>query len=152
MSAFVVNDYHINALATYARRESVRFYWRNKHYEFNRDTVAELAAELYSENVRSYNHRYGERNLRIGFNYQPVLIDHLEPANIIGACDCLRYQSCETRNYRNTLAYAALNAIREEAITLMIEQDRSWELHPNTNQRLLEAGQDLGIVQVVHVC
>lgn len=152
MSAFVVNDYHINALATYARRESVRFYWKNKRYEFNRDTVAELAAELYSENVRSYNHRYSEKNRRIGFNYQPVLIDHLEPANIIGACDCLRYQSCETRNYTNTLAYAAMNAIREEAITLMIEQDRSWELHPNTNQRLLEAGQDLGIVQVVHVC
>ena len=151
MSAFVVNDYHINALATYARREMVSFYWRNERYEFNRDTVAELAAELYSENVRSVNHRYNQRQRRKGFNYQPVLIDHLEHANIIGACDCLRYQSCETRNYRNTLAYAALNAIREEAITLLIEQDRSWELHPMGNQRLVESAKELGTIQFVSV-
>lgn len=37
-------------------------------------------------------------------------------------------------------------------ITLMIEQDRSWELHPMGNQRLIEAAKELGTIQVVSVC
>lgn len=152
MSAFIVNDYHINALVSYGAQQGTSFYWKGKRFAFDRETAPELAAELYSENVRSVNSRYSERNRRKGFNFQRVLIDDLEPADIICACDCLRYQSCETSNYDRTLARAATVAIREAAIHALIDGHSCWELQPpESNRNLIQAASDLGVLEVVHV-
>ena len=155
MSAFIVNDYHINALTSFAVRHDVSFYWKGQRYVFNRDTAHQLAEELYSENVRSVNARYNERTRRKGFTFTRVLIDHLDPEDIIRACDCLRYQSCETNNYDRTLARAATNAIREEAINHLLDGNGCWELQqPDTHalDNLMPAAQLLGKLEIVHVC
>lgn len=152
MSAFIVNDYHINALTSWAVYNDVSFYWKAQRYEFNKSTADFLAGILYSENVRSVNHRYNERTRRQGFNFQRVLIDDLEPADIICACDCLRYQSCETSNYDRTLARAATVAIRDAAVHALIDGHSCWELRPpEGNRNLVQAASDLGILEVVHV-
>ena len=154
MSAFIVNDYHINALTSFAIRHDVSFYWKAQRYVFNRDTANFLAGVLYSENVRSVNHRYNERTRRNNFSFTRVLIDHLDFADIISACDCLRYQSCETSNYERTLARAATNAIREAAINAMIDGNGCWELHQPENalDNLMPAAKLLGKLEIVHVC
>lgn len=153
MSAFIVNDYHINALVSYGAQQGTSFYWKGKRFAFDRETASELAAELYSENVRSVNARYNERARRKGFQFTRVVINHLEPADIISACDCLRYQSCETSDYDRTLARAITNAIREEAIHHLIDGNSCWELQPpEGNRNLIQAASDLGVLEVVHVC
>lgn len=153
MSAFIVNDYHINALTSFAIHNEVSFYWKAQRYVFNRDTAHYLAGVLYSENVRSVNHRYNERTRRNNFSFTRVLIDHLDFADIISACDCLRYQSCETSNYDRTLARAATVAIREAAINAMIDGNRCWELRPSENllDNLMPAAKLLGTLEIVHV-
>lgn len=153
MSAFIVNDYHINALTSWAIYNDVSFYWKAQRYEFNKSTADYLAGVLYSENVRSVNARYNERTRRKGFQFTRVVINHLEPSDIISACDCLRYQSCETSNYERTLGWKAMNAIREEAINRLIDGNGCWELHqPEGNRRLLDAGAALGTVEVINLC
>ena len=153
MSAFIVNDYHINALVSYGAQQGTGFYWKGKRFKFDRETCPILAAELYSENVRSVNSRYNERRRRKGFVFNRVVIDHLSPSDIVSACDCLRYQSCETSDYERTLAWKITNAIREEAINQLIDDNRCWELYaPEGNRRLLEAGAALGTVQVINLC
>lgn len=155
MSAFIVNDYHINALTSFAVWQEVSFYWKAQRYVFNHDTAHFLAGVLYSENVRSVNHRYNERTRRQGFNYKRVSIIHLEAEDIIGACDCLRYQSCETSNYDRTLARAATNAIREAAVNMLVDGSRTWELRePDLNNpldNLMPAAKALGKLEVVHI-
>lgn len=153
MSAFIVNDYHINALASFALAHKISFYWKGEWRKFDHDTTQDLAAELYSENVRSVNSRYNERNRRKGFAFNRVAVDHLTPSDIISACDCLRYQSCETSNYERTLAWKITNVIREEAISQLIDSNRCWELQkPEGNRRLLDAGAALGTVEVINLC
>lgn len=151
MSAYIVSHYHINALTSYAVRQEVSFYWKNKRYVFNRDSANDLAGQLYSENVRSVNSRYNERTRRVGFKFERVLTDHLNHDDIIKACDCLRYQSSETRNYERTLAYAALQAIREEAIDQLVDDCHTWELNQPQPNNLVKAAQALGKIEFAFV-
>ena len=153
MSAFIVNDYHINALVSFAVRQGTSFYWKGKWQKIDHDSAQRFAAELYSENVRSVNARYKERTRRQGFVFTRVRTDHLEPSDIISACDCLRYQSSETTNYERTLARKITNAIREEAINMLIDGNGCWELRePETPAKLIRAASALGVLEVVHVC
>lgn len=132
MSAYIVSNYHINALITWAVAHEVYFYER-KHKErisINMLNADSIAAELYSENVRSVNTRYGERTKRKGFVFSraPSAL-RLSAKDIVRACDCLDYQSCETDDWTRTKAHAALTAIREAAINQLVEDCGTWELN-----------------------
>lgn len=131
MSAFIVTDYHINALVTWGVYNKAQ-YWLPKERRwvyFNSETAPAIAALLYSENVRSVNSRYNERSRRTGFRYifEPSAL-RLRPDEIIKACDCLDYQSCETKSWKNTQAYKALQSIREEAISALTKTTMTWTL------------------------
>ena len=129
MSAFIVPDYQINALVSYGVKREAQFYTKNVGWErFNTDTAQVMAALLYRANVCSVNRRYGERTRTTGFRYQPVDVSGLTAADIIKACDCLDYQSCETKTWERSRARRALQAIREEAITVLASTSGVWTL------------------------
>lgn len=97
-------------------------------------TPDELGAILLAENVRSVRARYPsdtpdsppgpcDQKRVWAYRFQPVA--HQLPTWVIKACDCLRYQSCETDDYENTLAYKVMQAIRESAIT-HLTVDAPW--------------------------
>ena len=130
MSAYIVSDFHINALVTYGVQQKAQ-YWLAKERRwvyFNEETAPAIAAMLHSENVRSVNSRYSERARRTGFVYRSVPIYYLRPEDIIKACDCLDYQSCEHKGWLRSNAKMALVAIRESAIDAMTKTACTWEL------------------------
>lgn len=130
MSAYIVSDYHINAIVTWAVFNDVAVWQPRRRcwMQIDLSTAQHFAATLYSENVRSVNARYGERTKRTGFTYKPVPINHLTAADIIKACDCLDYQSCETETWRNTEAHRILERIKAVAICKLIAKCQTWEL------------------------
>lgn len=88
-------------------------------------TPNDLGAILMAENVRSVRARYPkdapdnlpgpcDQSRVWAYRFQPV--SHQLPAWVISSADCLRYQSCETDDYEQTLGYRVLQAIREAAI------------------------------------
>lgn len=130
MSAFIVNDYHVNALVSYGVANRAQ-YWSDKNRQwvyFNDETAPALASRIYRANVCSVNRRYGERTRAAGFKFQPVSIGHLSAADIIRACDCLDYQSCETDSWDRSEAKKTLWAIREKAIQALATCSRAWHL------------------------
>lgn len=129
MSAFIVNDYHINALVSYGIEHKAQFYTKNVGREyFTEDTAWAMASLLYRANVCSVNRRYGERTRTNGFRFQSVDVSGLTAADIIKACDCLEYQSCEVGTWERSRARKALQAIREEAISVLAAGSQAWEL------------------------
>ncbi len=69
-----------------------------------------------------------------GENYKPASIPvsdrdmvtdvyKLSAVSILKMCDCLEYQSCETDDYGETLAFQLLDQIRREAIRALPRYD-----------------------------
>lgn len=114
----------------------------------DRQNIAETVANiLHAENIRSVSYRYEEPatyadgmstdNLP-GLCERPELITVsaseafnppvTNPVHILKMCSCLEYQSCETEDYRETVAYKILEAIRATAIRRMPGyEDAPWE-------------------------
>lgn len=141
MSAYVVSDKHINALvsflasnhfsANYYDREDVANDLRNK------DTAQRFAQMLKEQCIKSVMIRYpqdtletlpGPANLRLEIEYQPVY--GMKPVEILKACDCYDYQSCEDPNYRLTESAHFVDAVRHCAIHRLPEYEdaRGWDL------------------------
>lgn len=130
MSAFIVGDTHIDALLTFAQsagRYGASWYYWNGERIFFGGNETRIGQKLLDENVRSYNYRYEKCERPDQYAFSPYLGD-LTPARVIGACDCLIYQSCETPDYRETEAFSIIDAIRELAIDLVPGKDGSWEI------------------------
>jgi hypothetical protein len=62
----------------------------------------------------------------------------LRPAWVVKCCDCYRYQSCETDDWKTTVAYAVNDAIRESAIHVLTK-DAPWDL---SDDDLVEHGPE----------
>jgi hypothetical protein len=76
-----------------------------------------IAQILRAENIRSVCARYGDDGAADApYRFRRVPLRALDPAAVLKSCDCLEYQSCETDDYHDTLAWRVLNAIRRLAI------------------------------------
>lgn len=101
MSAWTVSKGHIDALV----------YWLEKS-EISKADKDTLGGRLWTENYRSVNYRYGQRNRRPVYRYsRPLPIasrppyDDFDPENIdqiLNLAHCYDYQSCETSDYYET--------------------------------------------------
>jgi hypothetical protein len=134
MSAFIVSDYHINALVSWAANQhginAVSYYWSGRRREV-RKNPKRIASVLYAENVRSVNARYSECDDPTGFQYKPVSLGYTKigPVQVIKACHCLEYQSCEGSEWKASEAYAILDGIKNAAIRAIDGyDDADWEL------------------------
>jgi hypothetical protein len=143
MSAFVCGPDHFKALALFASRQIggygagrltvdpryVRGLPESAH-GFRGTQLAEVYANiLYEENVRSVSARYPNDSIDNlpGPIHKPATIQiagrdivndgyRLKPVDILSMCNCLEYQSCETDDWQQTLAYRLLNCIRDAAV------------------------------------
>jgi len=134
MSAYLVSDYHINVLVTWAAQQhgmsAVSYYWEGKRRDV-RESPRRIASVLFAENVRSVNARYKQCDDPAGFKYKPVALGYtsLKAIDIIKACHCLHYQSCETSDWQETEAFAILEGIERAAVcALPGYEDAGWKL------------------------
>lgn len=134
MSAFVVTDYHINILVNWAANrhgcDAVSYYWNRAHRDVRHDT-ARIASVLYAENVRSVNARYKNCEPAHGFKFRRMGLGYLKitPVQIIKACHCLAYQSCEADGWEDSEAKAILDGIEAAAVrSLPGYADANWAL------------------------
>ncbi len=118
MSAYLVPDYHINALVSWARDRhgsgAVSYYWGGRRREVRGDEKR-IASVLYAENVRSVNSRYKEHDPAHGFRFKWVP-NVLNPIDVIKACHGYTYQACETDDWDRTEAHAIVAGIIQSAI------------------------------------
>lgn len=134
MSAFLVEDDHIDAIMTYAARKGVSYRWQGERVLITRHNAEEVGRELMAQNERSVMHRYpGDDVTDAAARYRFRPLDELllmaaprAGAWIVKACDCLEYQSCETDDYETTLAHVITAAIHSAAVSDLPTYDAPW--------------------------
>lgn len=112
MSAYVVTDERIAAIlqaSSHHPGDSFYYYWNGeRHYTNN------LGQILLNENYRSVNFRYSENDSPREF--QPKTIRQYKPVEILSLIAGYEYQSCETDDWRETEAFAIVDALKHRAI------------------------------------
>ncbi len=132
MSAYIVEKNHIlyllaavNSLAI-QRGSAFSYYHSGERHRVESDpkSLAELGNLLWRENIASVSHRYpGESSAtlpgpRDGFyTIAPADIarhiwTEINPVQVLKACDCLAYQSCEHPEWRSSAAKAIIDELR----------------------------------------
>lgn len=119
MSAFIVSDRHINTIVAFT--QTPQFQHRTSSYYHNGERhpfpdPTRLGQILLDENYRSVNFRYKEDTQPRTFHYQP---SPTSPplVHIFSLISGLDYQSCECEDWKDTVAYALLDHIKNIAIT-----------------------------------
>lgn len=134
MSAYIVDDFHINGLVTWAAmhhgNDRISYFWEGR-WRYIQDDEQRVASVLYAQNVRSVNCRYNESESAHGFKFEDVLgsvMDHL-PIEIVKACHCYGYQACETDDWPQTEAFAIVKGVEDAAIRMISGyEDAQWGL------------------------
>lgn len=140
MSAYICNPEHIGILAAYATLNG-HSVWNNGDRIL---TAQDTAKELAKENIRSVATRYpddkdGQRPgpclldadiLEAAAIYAAHFIKHPQkpkPVQVLKLVQSLDYQSCETDDWKDTLAYRQLQWITSHAIsTFPGYDDAAW--------------------------
>ena len=109
MSCFVVPDFHIDALVSWAIANHASAF-------IDGLDPRGLAAELYLANCTAYRERYGEEvGEEYRYTFRPEV--HAMPAvQVLKAVSCLEYQCCSWSGFEGSTAARALERIRGEAI------------------------------------
>ena len=108
--------------------DGARYYWNDECRYFNGNSQ-DIGQKLVDENFRSVNYRYTEQVEPEQFKLMVLLRTKYTPVAIIKACDCYNYQSCETRDWQETEAYAIMTALRERAIDMLPGYDEAdWNI------------------------
>lgn len=161
MSAYICNPEHFGILAAYASQKQcvIREWDRLTHSDNSILEAQRVARCLALENIRSVAYRYpddkdGHRPgpclkdaeiLEAAAIYAAYFVEHLQsvtPVQILRLIDCLDYQSCETDDWQQTLAFKQLGWIRGRAIYALPGYDRAqWSFdHPIPEIEALYAG------------
>jgi hypothetical protein len=118
MSAYLVTDFHINALVSWAATRhgshAVSYYWNGRRRDLRNDEKR-VASVLFAQNVRSVNSRYNEADPAHGFVFR-LVVNVLNPIDVIKGCHGYAYQACETADWEETEAHAIIKAIEGAAV------------------------------------
>jgi len=128
MSAFIVNHNHISALVRWACRANVSVYCGtpSRHLDIpgNEQEICDL---LLGENVTSFNYRY-RQSVEDRMIYD-AFATSLRPIDVIKACHCLEYQSCEHDGWEASTAKAIVEAVEAAAIRALPGYEAAaWEI------------------------
>lgn len=146
MSAFIVSNDHINAIVTYCVDKRVSYWTGKEHQTVQTWNAEEVGRILMDENVRSVVCRYpseaGEfANEGSDYSYRHFPTP-LTPVEIIKACHCLGYQSCETDDWEASLAWRILQSVISHASHQLPGYDGApWEINPHSAASLKHSGQ-----------
>jgi hypothetical protein len=105
MSAFVVSKKHIDTLVS-AYAAMAR---GNRWESMSQEECDKVGQTLWDENVRSVNFCYQERSRMPEYTWTPVTVPSV--AQVLKACHCLEYQSCERPDWQKSLACQYLREI-----------------------------------------
>ena len=119
MSAYVVGDKHINALVTWAADKRV-YYWDeaagcSRHiaeYPAHRRSSCAMRTSVASTPATARDEPAGVIAFRRELLPLPA---RKAAAQIVQACRCYAYQTCETPDHRTTEAWIAMEAIEHAA-------------------------------------
>ena len=129
MSAFLVNDRHIDALLTWAINTPDYGAPRKLDGMTVYDQPDLLGQILVDANYRSLSARYGDNDQPHEYKFRRYPRT-LSPVEVIKACDCLIYQCCEFEEWPTTKAYRMVQDMREGAINSLDGMDNAaWEIH-----------------------
>lgn len=150
MSAYICNPSAFGILAAYATLNhcAVHEWQHSRNPAAEIETAQRVAKGLARENIRSVAHRYPDDP--DGNRPGPCLLDaeieeaaaiyaahfwanshhvrKLTPVQVLKLCQSVDYQSCETDDWRDTLAWRQLDWIKSEAIrSLPGYEDADWD-------------------------
>lgn len=132
MSAYIMNEDEINTIVSYFIDPNNIFdnqLWtlvNGGHNYMTRDNAQLVASKLYAQNVRSVNERYNDETVAT-YEFEYIPEARKRPAgNIIGALDCLEYQSCETDDWEQTEACQIINDMRKHLLKKLAGDDYTW--------------------------
>lgn len=125
-----MNDDEINTIVSYfvqpMQHEGVWLKIGDEYNYLNADNSAKVAAILMAENVRSVNARYNDEGSNpYEFEYLPRA-RKLPVGNIIGALDCLEYQSCETDDWHESNAWEIICSLRKHLLKVIAESEGTY--------------------------
>jgi hypothetical protein len=148
MSAFVVQNMHIDAIISYAVDKRISYYsaQRQTRIEIGAHNAEEIGRILMDENVRSVCARYPDiendvKDAASEYAYKGFSTP-LTAIEIIKACNCLEYQSCETSDWDASLAWRILHDIKAHAVHHLPGYNNApWEVTPESAKTLQHAGQ-----------
>jgi len=120
MSAYVVDDDHIDFLVSFAIAARLS----------NEDPQT-LGDRLLAQNTRSVNERYRANDVNPSYRFTQFT-GPMTSVEVLKACDCYDYQACETDDYDQTEAHELIAKIRSEAIRRLAGySDAKWGSRPN---------------------
>jgi hypothetical protein len=126
MSCFVVPDFHIDTLVSWAASTGAAAFIDGLN-------PRELAAELHLANCAAYRERYGES---VGESYTFTMrpeVHAMPSVQVLKAVACLRYQCSDWSRFEGSPADRALDRIRDHAIArLPGYQAADWQLEKDS--------------------
>jgi hypothetical protein len=143
MSIYVLSDNHINALLTYAIAHRISLPVRDADgsirtaLDLSKSADQQKAADiLHTQNVRSVCFNYPEDNADeyglITFKrywHNGIAGQCISGVQVIKACECYDYQSCETDDYEQTTAKLIIASISRHAISeLPGYEEAEWSI------------------------
>lgn len=128
MSAFQVSDRHIDALLTWVI-ETPQYQAPRKVAGMTVYDQPDLIGQILVEaNNNSVNSRYNDNTEPHEYKFRHFK-RVLSPVEVIKACDCLAYQSCEFDGWKESKAAKILHDIREGAINMLDGyKSASWSI------------------------
>ena len=131
MSCYVLATKHFNSIAAFVR-------WHGEGGElqvYNPETkvcdymsATQVAGEMEAQNVRSYNTRYRTAEVPAGATFIAVPVP--VPAEMAGILRSWGYQSCETADFRETLAFSVERALMELVLEVLGRQAAKADPNP----------------------
>lgn len=150
MSAYIVNEAHIDALIDVAKqydspRSPLRWFWGNpaRIERLNEYNPTELGRMLFAQNARSVGDRYNEtpEPVALTYSYRPtgklgremfpglINMTGVKEFTAIEAHSIIRgycYQACETSDWVETEAYAFCEALKNKILDRLAPVDSDW--------------------------
>jgi len=133
MSAFRVSRAHINAILALARpiheHHSFSYYWNDAMHQYPGDEQR-IGQALLNENYRSVDCRYNEDTPVPTFSWQPVPLQRHGVPGLAMACHSYQYQSCEAPGWKESEAYAIVQALLKRAWRFLPEYEaaNTWRI------------------------
>jgi hypothetical protein len=157
MSAYIVSRKHIEYLVMAAMSQRITrghlLWWFNndQHNELRSgdyDKAVKVGQMLWDENIKSVLCRYPEDTKETapgpcGENYVFALSDNapwleFDPVQVLKACDCYEYQSCEHDEWKSSEAFDFINRLRQHAwSSIKGYEDAAWG-PPKTRREIEE--------------
>ncbi len=140
MSAYMVDRHHIRYLIEAAKSKGMSpygFQWRHGGKTHGIIEEVPLANMLWQENLKSVMARYpdstkddlpgpiGETYEFTEDNFPTLRWAKFDPAQVVKACDCYAYQSCEHDEWEASEAKAFVDALRVHAARAMPGYDKA---------------------------